>query len=157
MQEPQVWSLGQEYPLEKKMAAHSSLLAWEIPWTEELGTIHGITRVGHRLASKPPPPMSQMHTRWMREWSCQISPGRASWRWQIENWAGSDEKQLLSPCVEESPEQRATRYNGWEAPGNKVPLGVLTATWCEHRSKIISVTLTNSEPTSKSLNKNTCD
>jgi len=32
----QVQSLGQEDPLEKEMATHSSILAWEIPWTEEL-------------------------------------------------------------------------------------------------------------------------
>ena len=32
----QVRSLGQEGPLEKEMAAHSSILAWEIPWTEEM-------------------------------------------------------------------------------------------------------------------------
>ena len=32
-----VWSLGWEDPLEKGMATHSSILAWEIPWTEELG------------------------------------------------------------------------------------------------------------------------
>ena len=32
-----VRSLGQEDPLEKEMAAHSSILAWEIPWTEEPG------------------------------------------------------------------------------------------------------------------------
>ena len=31
----QVWSLGQEDPLEKGMATHSNILAWEIPWTEE--------------------------------------------------------------------------------------------------------------------------
>ena len=37
MQEMQVQSLGQEDPLEKKMAIHSSILAWEIPWTEEPG------------------------------------------------------------------------------------------------------------------------
>jgi len=37
MQETQFWSLGQEDPLEKEMAAHSNLLALEIPWTEELG------------------------------------------------------------------------------------------------------------------------
>ena len=37
MQETQVWSLGQEDPLEKEMATHSSVLAWRIPWTEELG------------------------------------------------------------------------------------------------------------------------
>ena len=36
-QEKQVQSLGREDPLEKKMAAHSSVLAWEIPWTEEPG------------------------------------------------------------------------------------------------------------------------
>ena len=35
MQEPQVWSLGQEDLLEKEMATHSTTLAWEIPWTEE--------------------------------------------------------------------------------------------------------------------------
>ena len=32
-QETQVWSLGQENPLEKEMATHSSILAWKIPWT----------------------------------------------------------------------------------------------------------------------------
>ena len=37
IQETQVWSLGQEDPLEKGMATHSSILAWRIPWTEEPG------------------------------------------------------------------------------------------------------------------------
>ena len=35
MQEMQVRSLGGEDPLEKEMATHSNVLAWEIPWTEE--------------------------------------------------------------------------------------------------------------------------
>ena len=35
-QEIWVRSVGQEYPLEKEMATHSSTLAWEIPWTEDL-------------------------------------------------------------------------------------------------------------------------
>ena len=35
MQKMQVRSLGQEDPLEKEMATHVSILAWEIPWTEE--------------------------------------------------------------------------------------------------------------------------
>ena len=35
MQETQVRSQGQEDPLEKEMATHSGILAWEIPWTEE--------------------------------------------------------------------------------------------------------------------------
>ena len=37
MQETQVRSLGQEDPLEEEMATYSSILAWEIPWTEEHG------------------------------------------------------------------------------------------------------------------------
>ena len=37
MQETRVWLLGQEDPLEKEMATHSSILAWRIPWTEEPG------------------------------------------------------------------------------------------------------------------------
>ena len=49
MQEIQVYSLGQEDPLEKGMATHSSILAWEIPWTEEPGRIPsmGLQRIGH--------------------------------------------------------------------------------------------------------------
>ena len=38
-QEMQVQSLGQEDPLEKEMATHSSILAWEIPWTEGPGRL----------------------------------------------------------------------------------------------------------------------
>ena len=49
MQKTQVLSLDWEDPLEKEVASHSSILAWEIPWTEEPGglTVHGVTRVGH--------------------------------------------------------------------------------------------------------------
>ena len=49
MQETQVQSLGQEDPLEKGMATHSSTLAWRIPWTEEPGRLQfmGLQRVGH--------------------------------------------------------------------------------------------------------------
>ena len=49
MQETQIQSLGQEDPLEKEMAAHSSILAWKIPWTEERGRLQsmGSQRVGH--------------------------------------------------------------------------------------------------------------
>ena len=39
MRETQVQSLSQEDPLEKGMATHSSILAWEIPWTEEAGRL----------------------------------------------------------------------------------------------------------------------
>ena len=37
-----VQSLGQEDPLEKDMATHSSILVWEMPWTEEPGRLHSI-------------------------------------------------------------------------------------------------------------------
>ena len=40
MQETQVWSLGWENPLKKGMATHSSIFAWEIPWTEEPGGLY---------------------------------------------------------------------------------------------------------------------
>ena len=39
MQHMWVQSLGREYPLEKEMATHSSILAWKIPWTEEAGRL----------------------------------------------------------------------------------------------------------------------
>ena len=54
MQETWVPSLGQEDPLEKEMATHSSLLAWRIPWTEESGGLQstGSQRVRHDLATK---------------------------------------------------------------------------------------------------------
>ena len=42
MQETQVQSLGQEDPLEKEMSTHSSVLAWEIPWTEEPGRVQSM-------------------------------------------------------------------------------------------------------------------
>ena len=55
-QETLVGSLGREDSLEKEMATLSSVLAWEIPWTEEPGrlTAHGWQRVRNDLATKPP-------------------------------------------------------------------------------------------------------
>ena len=49
MQETWVCSLGQEDPLEKGMATHSSVLTWEIPWAEESGGLQsmGSQGVGH--------------------------------------------------------------------------------------------------------------
>ena len=53
MQEIRVEFLGQEDPLEKGMATHSSTLAWKIPWTEELGRLlsMGLQRIRHDGAS----------------------------------------------------------------------------------------------------------
>ena len=54
MWETWVRSLGQEDPLEKEIATHSSVLAWRIPWTEEPGgySPQGGKRVGYELATK---------------------------------------------------------------------------------------------------------
>ena len=60
MQETQVRFPGREDPLEKEVATHSSFLAWRIPWRGAWrATVHGVARVGHDLATKPPPPASQ--------------------------------------------------------------------------------------------------
>ena len=50
MQETQIQSLGRKDPLEKEMATHSSILAWRIPWTEEPGGLHGITKSWTQLS-----------------------------------------------------------------------------------------------------------
>ena len=54
MQETQVRCLGQEDPLEKEMATHSSTLAWRTPRTEEPGGLQsmGSQRAGHDLATE---------------------------------------------------------------------------------------------------------
>ena len=54
MREARVRSLGGEEPLEKEMTTHSSILAWEIPWTEEPGGLQSIgsQKCQHDLATK---------------------------------------------------------------------------------------------------------
>ena len=54
MEEMWVWFLGQEDPLKKEMATHSSILVWEIPWTGLPGRLQsmGLQGVGHNLATK---------------------------------------------------------------------------------------------------------
>ena len=49
MQETWVWSLGREDPLEQELATHPSILAWEIPWTEEPGRLQSM---GHKESDK---------------------------------------------------------------------------------------------------------
>ena len=60
MQETRVRFLGRKDPLEKEMAARSTILARRLPWKEEsrrLHTVHKAARVGHNLVTKPPPPL----------------------------------------------------------------------------------------------------
>jgi len=47
MQEMQIQSLGREDPLEKEMATHSSIIAWEMPWTEKP---HGLQSTGVQMS-----------------------------------------------------------------------------------------------------------
>ena len=58
MQETRVQFLGREDLLKKEMAIHSSILAWKIPMDRGAwqATVRGVARVGHDLATKPPPP-----------------------------------------------------------------------------------------------------
>ena len=51
MLETQIWSLGQEDPIEEGMAPHSSILAWRIPWTEKCGGLWsmGWQKVRHKV------------------------------------------------------------------------------------------------------------
>ena len=70
MQETWVQSLGQEDPLEKEMATHSSTLAWKIPWTEKPGISKSRTRLSHFTSLH----FTEVHYRryFSREWSEQI-------------------------------------------------------------------------------------
>ena len=54
MQETQVLFLDWEDPLEEKMATHSSILAWKVPWTEEPGGLQSVDlqRIRHDLVTK---------------------------------------------------------------------------------------------------------
>ena len=56
MQETHAQFLGQEDPLEKEMATHSSILAWEISWTEEHGGLQSVElqRIGHNCKEIQP-------------------------------------------------------------------------------------------------------
>ena len=68
MWETWVRSLGQEDPLDKEMATHSSILAWRIPWTEESGGLQSIgsQRVGHERSN-----WTCIHTyQCLYKWSC---------------------------------------------------------------------------------------
>ena len=66
MQETRVRSLGWEYPLEKEMATHSSILAWRIPWMEEPGRLQstGSQRVRQDWATSLSPSTAGKNSSW---------------------------------------------------------------------------------------------
>ena len=69
MQKMQVWPLGQEDPLEEEIATHSSILAWEIPWTEEPGGLQSMRsqRVRHDWAIEHIPANRSPNSRLFKE------------------------------------------------------------------------------------------
>ena len=67
MQETWVLSLGQEDPLEKEIATHSSILAWKIPRAQKSVGVHGVIRVGHHLVTEPPPPSYTLNKSFIQE------------------------------------------------------------------------------------------
>ena len=84
MWETLVRSLGQEDPLEKEMATHSSILAWRIPWTEDPGSLQlGSQRVGHT-------------TKWLHFHFYLMS-------YQLENDALSDLRKVQMPSLKSPP------------------------------------------------------
>ena len=83
MQETWVQSLGWEDPLEKRMATHSSIPAWRIPWTEEPGRLQpmGWQRVGHDWATN-----TLGLPWWFRQERICLKcgrPGISPWVWKI--------------------------------------------------------------------------
>ena len=80
MRETRVWSLGQEDPLEEGTATHSSILAWGIPWMEELvGSSMGLQSTGHDWATQ-----THIHT-----WALTEIKVNNPWLiWLLSDWAG---------------------------------------------------------------------
>ena len=74
IQETQIQSLGQEDLLEKRMATHSSILAWRISWTEEPGGLQsmGLQRAGHDW-------VNNTHTHIVALWYCVVSWCTIKW------------------------------------------------------------------------------
>ena len=120
-QETRVRSLGQEDPLEKEMAIHSSILAWEIPWTEEPGGLQamGSQRVRHDLATKlpPPPPPPQTHL----QTGGQIAPATCPSSQDspppvqllgLETWFSRTSRMFLAPHLGNSSDTPSSSFLG---------------------------------------------
>ena len=87
MPETRLQSLGWEKPLEKEMATHSGILAWEIPWTEEPG---GLPSVGHKELDTA----DRVSTQAWGEWKGGLEEGlgRGFGRMELPqgSWAGAE-------------------------------------------------------------------
>ena len=91
-----VQSLGQEEPREKEVVTHSSILAWEIPWTEKTGripTVHGVTKNLMKLSK-----LNNSNTMTYNQGFPADSSGKDS-----ACSAGDTEEANSSPALERSP------------------------------------------------------
>ena len=97
----QVRSLGREDPLEKEMTTLSSILAWEIPWTEEPGRLHfmGLQRAEHDRARDKTIGSKDQLTLWglIAEALPVGLPGQTSWPTGLEGYRGSPLPRAVAP------------------------------------------------------------
>ena len=120
MQETHVQSLGQEDPLEKEMATHSSILAWEIPWTEEPGGLQsmGPKRAGHNWATVEGPLQRRLaggDRGWAQLWiqqekvevCSQVSGQGSPVDGKLLNWSIRDQGALVKPTSQDSCRRQA--------------------------------------------------
>ena len=98
MQEMQVWSLGREDCQQEQMAIHSSILAWEIPWTEEVWQtiVHGVAKGSDTT--------EQLMTR-SNDWCPCKKRGRGTqqdgmWRWTNRCLLETDTRVMLPQAKE---------------------------------------------------------
>ena len=102
MWESQIWSLGWEDLLERKMAPHSSILAWRIPWREEPGWLQskGSKRVGHDWAT-----ILSFILKWSNpEESKGRTLGMLSRAWGMWFWGSCSFLPISTPTWEQAPD-----------------------------------------------------
>ena len=116
MQETRVQSLGQENPLEEGMTIHTSILAWRIPWTEELGGLQptGSQRKRHNWATN-----TSTTTHW-RFWLAESSVGMES----VWNAGDCREPRWGTPPVAKVMKKEA-RHTQRQDRASGVPLKIL--------------------------------
>ena len=103
-QETWAWSLGQEDPLEKEVATHSSILAWRIPWTEEPGGLQSME--SHRV--------------------------RHDWATHTHTHTHSLSLSLSPPISPRLPFLSTSHDHSWEKPAGLQFLGSQNQTWLTH-------------------------
>ena len=138
------WSLGLEDPLKKEMATHTSVLAWEIPLTEEPCGLQSQSckRVGHNLATK-----QQQQTKYSHQGCCQ-STNMSSLNTELAcakfalgslhqhfTELPSNERTNLNSesAIEEKGEGEMDQYNFGQRTGKTSLKNTSTETWRMHR------------------------